>query len=232
LSNRFFRLPLAFDPDRLCADLTRCQERPWIDHFNTRDYEGKWTSVSLRSGSGSADDIKAAPGGSAYQDTPLVDACPYFRIVLDQFHCEMQAVRLLRLGPGSQIHEHRDPASSYADGFFRLHIPITTNPGTLFIVDGERLPMQPGECWYADFGLPHSVRNLDRTDRVHLIIDGLRNAWSDRLFEEAGYDFAEEARGREMSADIRREVIATLRARGSETDLRLATELEAAGMES
>ena len=225
MPNRFFRLPLVFRPDRLAEDLTRVAAG-WTAHFNQRDYAGEWTSIALRSASGSEADIGAMPGQS-FRDTPLLDRCAYFRDVLETFECDTEAVRLLRLGPGSVIHEHRDPAASYADGFFRLHIPITTNAATHFIVDGDELTMQPGECWYADFGLPHSVRNDGPAERVHLIIDGLRNAWSDRLFEQAGYDFSEEARRRRMPDDTRRLVIETLRARGTDTDLRLAAELEA-----
>ena len=227
MPNRFLRLPLTFDPARLAADLTRSVEAGWTPHFNHRDYAGEWTSLALRSASGDTGDIAAVPGAGGYRDTPLLARCAYFRAVLDAFECEKEAVRLLRLGPGGIIHEHRDPAASYADGFFRLHIPITTNLATMFVVDGERLVMQPGECWYADFGLPHSVRNDGNSGRVHLIVDGLRNAWSDQLFAEAGYDFDEEARGRRMPDETRRQVIDALRARGTETDLRLAAELEA-----
>lgn len=227
MENRFFRLPLSFAPGRLAEDLARVAAG-WTPHFNQRDYSGEWTSLALRSASGDASNIAAVPGAAGYRDTPLLDACPYFRAVLAAFECETEAVRLLRLGPGGVIHEHRDPAASYADGFFRLHIPIATNPATVFVVDGQRLVMQPGECWYADFGLPHSVRNDGDSDRVHLIVDGLRNAWSDRLFAQAGYDFDEEARSRRMPEETRRLVIETLRARGTETDLRLAAELEAA----
>jgi hypothetical protein len=86
--------------------------------------------------------------------------------------------------------------------------------------------MQPGECWYANFSLPHSVRNDGATDRVHLVVDGLRNPWSDDMFRVAGYDFAAEARDQAMDADTMRQVIETLRARGTETDLRLADDLE------
>lgn len=45
-----------------------------------------------------------------------------------------------------------------------LYIPITTNERTRFVVDGEMLPMQPGDCWYANFGLTHSARNDGATE--------------------------------------------------------------------
>ncbi|HEU4694303.1 MAG TPA: hypothetical protein VFS23_38310 [Vicinamibacterales bacterium] len=45
-----------------------------------------------------------------------------------------------------------------------MYIPITTNERTRFVVDGEMLPMQPGDCWYANFGLTHSARNDGATE--------------------------------------------------------------------
>jgi hypothetical protein len=226
MSNRFFRLPLTFDTDRLADDLSRCLTVDWPGHFNARDYSGAWHSIALRSKSGTETDIASVPGQAGYRDTPLLDACPYFRRVVDAFACEKETVRLLRLGAGSVIHEHRDPGAAYADGFFRVHIPITSNDATRFMVDHHALTMQPGECWYANFSLPHSVRNDGATDRVHLVVDGLRNPWSDDMFRVAGYDFAAEARDQAMDADTMRQVIETLRARGTETDLRLADDLE------
>jgi hypothetical protein len=132
----------------------------------------------------------------------------------------------MRLAAGSEILEHHDPGASYAEGFFRLHVPITTNPDVDFIVGGAGITMQAGECWYADFTLPHSVRNRGKSDRIHLVVDGRRNAWSDALFSRAGYDFAAEAESRRPRRETTLQVIAELRARGSETDLRIAAQLE------
>lgn len=226
MSNRFFRLPFTFDGMLLADDLTRCLAVEWPGHFNARDYSGRWASIALRSASGAEADINSVPGQPGYRDTPLLDACGYFRRVVDTFRCEKETVRLLRLGAGSVIHEHRDPGAAYADGFFRVHIPITSNDETRFLVDRHNLTMRPGECWYADFSLPHSVRNDGATDRVHLVLDGLRNTWSDGVFEQAGYDFAEDVRARQMDAETTRRVVEQLRARGTVTDLRLAADLE------
>ena len=226
MANRFLQLPFTFECDALLRDLTRCLESKWITHFNQRDYAGDWTSLALRSASGEAHDISSVPGATGYRNTPVVDACPYFRSVLETFSCEQESARLLRLAAGSVIHEHRDPGASYSDGFFRVHIPITSNAETSFVIDRHDLVMHPGECWYADFGLPHRVTNAGTTDRVHLVIDGLRNAWSDEVFARAGYDFTLERRPGQMDAETTRRVIETLRARGTETDLRLAADLE------
>ena len=227
MTTRFLRLPFAFEADRLADDLAQCLRTAWTKHVNQRDYAGDWTGIALRSTTGTAGDILSVAGLDDYKDTPLVAECPYFSAILDGLHCEQETVRLLRLAPGSLIREHRDRGASYGDGFLRLHIPITTNDRTRFVVDGEALPMRPGECWYADFSLVHSVQNDGATDRVHLIIDARRNDWTDRLFEQAGYDFAADARERRMAPDTRRRVIEELRAHGGDTGLQLAADLEA-----
>ena len=49
--------------------------------------------------------------------------------------------------------------------------------------------MQAGSAWYANINLPHSVQNKGKNDRIHLVIDCLRNDWSDKLFASMGYDF-------------------------------------------
>jgi hypothetical protein len=206
--------------------MARCVDAAWTRHINQQDYTGEWTGIALRSPSGSPGDLLSIPGKDGYRDTPLLERCRYFAGILDGLACEKETARLLRLAPGAVIREHRDRGASYADGFFRLHVPISTNDQTRFVVDGEALPMRPGECWYADFTLLHSVRNDGATDRVHLIIDGCRNEWSDRLFAAAGYDFAAEARERGMSPETRRLVIDELRARGGAVDLQLARQLE------
>jgi hypothetical protein len=63
--------------------------------------------------------------------------------------------------------------------------------------------MKSGECWYADFDRPHSVNNRSNEDRVHLIIDCLRNEWSDKLFAAAGYDFSLEKKGPDEETFLR-----------------------------
>ena len=68
------------------------------------------------------------PGKSTYVDLEVLRRCPYIGEVLAAFHCPLQLVRLLKLGPGSNIKEHRDYNLSFEDGEVRVHIPIRTNP--------------------------------------------------------------------------------------------------------
>jgi quercetin dioxygenase-like cupin family protein len=106
----------------------------------------------------------------------------YFKEVLDGFLFEKTAVRLLQLAVGAEIKPHSDHCLGYEDGSFRLHIPIITNPDVEFILDGKRLIMNEGECWYIDANFEHSVANRGKQDRIHLVIDGIRNDWTDELF--------------------------------------------------
>ena len=177
------KLPISFSIDKLQKELIICENDLWTPHFNTNRYQGNWTIVSLRSQSGLVNDITSFPN-KEYKNTDLLDRCPYFKEIMDWFQCEKEAVRLLRLGPRSEIKEHVDNDTSYEDGFFRIHIPIITNPEVFFYVDKKLVPMKMGECWYANFQLPHSVENKSAEPRIHLTIDCIRNDWSDKLFAE------------------------------------------------
>lgn len=207
------------------ADLQHCLGRTWQPHFNQRDYDGDWDTISLRSASGEETNVYAHPDAAAYHDTPLLGLCPHIRATLDAIACEKEAVRLMRQAPGGLIKTHRDIGLGYADGSFRLHIPLHTNDGVEFVVAGTRLPMQPGECWYANFSEPHSVRNAGDSPRIHLVIDCLRNDWSDAWLRDAGFDM-ESLRPQPMPQAQRLEMMARLRELDSPTARQLLQDLE------
>ena len=180
---RYIKFPIAFDTDKLKNDLAKIINKNWIDHYNTNGYSGKWTSVALMSKDGKSDSIYALPSDDdKMMDTEILDSCTYFKEVLDSFLFEKTAVRLLQLSVGAEIKPHSDHCLGYEDGSFRLHIPIITNPDVEFILDDNRLIMNEGECWYIDANFIHSVANRGKQDRIHLVIDGIRNDWSDALF--------------------------------------------------
>lgn len=181
------KLILQFDHAKLAEDLQVALREEWGQHYNTRDYSGTWNSIALYSATGKTTDIFALPS-DVFKETPLLQQCPYYKMLLDAMHFEKEAVRLLRLAPGSEVHTHRDRGLAYRYDCFRLHIPVITDAEVEFIVAGENILMQPGECWYADFDQPHAVYNKSTKERVHLVIDGKRNAWTDELFAKSGYD--------------------------------------------
>lgn len=227
VSPPFLRLPLLVDLEGLRADLAGCLALEWPAHFNARDYVGGWSSLALRSPSGSATDITAHPGPAAPpRDTPLLARCPHTAALLARLPCRTESVRLLRQAPGGEIKPHRDPGLSYRDGVFRLHVPILSHPDVEFTVAGQRVPMQPGECWYADFSATHAVVNRGPTDRVHLVIDGLRDAATDAWFHAAGFP-REAMAPAPLPDDVRRQVVAELLRQGTPTAEALAASLEA-----
>ncbi|MBP1224416.1 aspartyl/asparaginyl beta-hydroxylase domain-containing protein [Flavobacterium sp. 1355] len=180
---RSIKFPIVFDTEKLKNDLSKIINKKWTDHYNTNDYTGKWTSVALMSKDGKSDTIYAlSSDNDKIVNTEILDSCTYFKEILDGFLFEKTAVRLLQLAVGAEIKPHSDHCLGYEDGSFRLHIPIITNPDVEFILDGKRLVMNEGECWYIDANFEHSVANRGKQDRIHLVIDGIRNDWTDDLF--------------------------------------------------
>lgn len=182
----YIKFSYTYNVERLCAELEAVLQDEWPLHFNTRDFNGDWRSISLRSVSGESKDIYAHANGT-YSNTPVLELMPYVKEILDSWQCEKEAVRLLSLAPGSVVKPHRDPGCAYHDGAFRIHIPIITNPGVQFCVEEEQLPLKAGECWYMNFSATHSIANHGSTPRVHLVMDGIRNSWTDELFTAHGY---------------------------------------------
>ncbi len=188
---RSIKFPIVFDVLKLQRDLAKIISADWIDHYNTNGYSGKWTSVALMSPSGKSGAITAMPKtNETLIATEILDSCTYFKEILDGFLFEKIAVRLLQLAAGAEIKPHTDNCLGYEDGFFRLHIPVITNTGVEFVLDGIRLIMNEGECWYIDANFIHSVANRGAQDRIHLVIDGIRNDWTDAMFyKEAAREY-------------------------------------------
>lgn len=212
------KLDFDFDSSRLTNELTILEGKLWLDHYNRRDFEGGWDVLPLRSVGGRTDSIYFVPGNATYSDTSFLEECSYLRQVIEMFQCPRRAARLMRLRPGSVIKEHRDDGLGFFDGRIRLHIPVVTNPDVDFILNGARVVMNPGECWYLDFSLPHSVANRGSTDRVHLVLDLLRNDWIERVFDRCGFDReqnVERERDKNIIPDNIELVIAALRKQDS-----------------
>lgn len=182
-----FPLSVTFDVPRLQADLDGIVAAEYVPHFNTAYYQGDWSAVPLRSIGGRTDHIYPDPTKKDdFADTPLLARCPYIREVLATFPCPQQAVRFLRLKAGSVIKQHRDYDLGFEDGEVRLHIPVRTNSEVYFMLEGQRVVMAEGECWYNNLSLPHSVANRGPTDRIHLVIDCVVNDWlRERLLADA-----------------------------------------------
>lgn len=174
------RLPLAFDPARLAADLAAFEGDDWIAHFVKQNYEGDWSALPLRAHAGATHPVMmiySPPDATEFVDTPFLARTPYFAEVIAAFQCPVTCVRLMRLTPGSRIKEHRDHDLAAEEGWARIHVPVTTNAAVEFFVNREPVTMLPGEAWYLRLSDPHSAANLGDEDRVHMVIDVVANDW-------------------------------------------------------
>jgi hypothetical protein len=180
------RLPLEFDAVAMAADLQALPDQVWIPHFNKAIHAGEWSGAALRSIGGDPTRIYPDPTGTMdFADTALLAACPAIGRALSVLRCPLTTVRLLALGPGSEIRPHHDDRLGYQDGNVRLHVPIVTGPGVEFSLAGRPVHMQVGECWYLDLRLPHGAANHSELRRVHLALDCQVNPWLEGVFQAA-----------------------------------------------
>ncbi len=174
------RLNVRFDAAALAADLERLRPADWIAHFVTQNYQGDWSVIPLRGPAGASHPVMMIypdPSCAEFADTPFLDHCPNIRRSLTRFSCPLLAVRLMKLAAGSRIKEHADYDLDAENGTVRLHIPVVTNDLVDFRLNGTRVALQAGECWYLRLSDPHCVENNGDSDRVHLVIDAELNPW-------------------------------------------------------
>lgn len=79
-------------------------------------------------------------------------------------------VMLARMAPGGLIHPHRDenPAAKWPH---KVHVPLQTNDGVAFYVDGVEYHFAEGEAVEVNNMGVHAVANRGQTDRIHLIFE-------------------------------------------------------------
>ena len=179
------RLPFRFDSVLLARDLANLSSAAWVRHYVKANYDGDWSVVPLRAPAGERHPLRmiyADPACKVFEDTPLLAACPYFGAVIAIFQAPLRTVRLMRLTAGSVIKEHHDVDLSFEDGTVRLHIPVVTNPDVDFRLNGTRVALEAGSCWYLRLSDPHSVANRGSSDRVHLVVDMVVNDWVGGVF--------------------------------------------------
>ena len=224
---RSIKFPILFNVEKLQNDLAKIIDKNWTSHYNTSDYSGKWTSIALMSQSGKSDAIYASPNSAEKLiATEILNSCTYFKEILDGFLFEKTAVRLLQLAVGAEVKPHSDNCLGYEDGSFRLHIPIITNSEVEFILDGKRLVMNEGECWYIDANFIHSVANRGSHDRIHLVIDGERNEWTDALFFKEAPENQFQKPKKQLSSEEKKLVMAELSRMNTVTANQIIKDLE------
>ena len=174
------KLPISFDVDKMMKEVKAF-------HFNEFLY---YNVMPLRSPAHFVDPALPAPppaddyadgSWTEWLDTSALKESPYLMSVVDTFrqHTKVTLVRLLRLAGGEVVKEHTDPTLGLQihKSVIRLTIPILTNDGVVFYLNGKPVPMQPGECWYLRLTDPHSITNAGAAERINLTIDMIPNEW-------------------------------------------------------
>jgi hypothetical protein len=163
LPQRFYRLPVQFDVDRLCTEVTALPLDAWARHPNEVVGNSALRLISVDGGEN--DDVNGV-----MRMTPYLERSPYLRQVLASFRVVWSRSRLLRLAPGAVVPEHAD---IHYHWFYRvrLHVPILSLPQVQFTCDGERVHMAPGEAWVFDNWRLHDVANPTAAERIHLVAD-------------------------------------------------------------
>lgn len=79
-------------------------------------------------------------------------------------------VMLARMPPGGVIHPHRDsnPAAKWPH---KIHVPLQTNEGVTFFVDGVGRHLPEGMAIEVNNMAVHAVSNEGNQDRIHLIFE-------------------------------------------------------------
>ncbi|HEY0797712.1 MAG TPA: aspartyl/asparaginyl beta-hydroxylase domain-containing protein [Candidatus Baltobacteraceae bacterium] len=194
------RLPLIFDAQALTAEINALGDAAWIPHFNTQYYAGDWSGIALRTPGGTISLYPDPHPTQAYADTEHLAACPRMREALRALVAPITSLRVLRLGPGAKVREHRDYQIGPEFGEVRVHVPLQTTAAAEFIVGGVALEAAAGECWYVDVTQPHRVANHGERARLHLVIDCVLDAWLKEVLESAARRSAGEGSSASVNA--------------------------------
>jgi hypothetical protein len=157
------QLPIRFDAERLAAEIAALPTDAWTPHPN--GFPGN-DAVRLVTPEGKDSDRLFGP----MAPTEQLKACPYIVDIMADLGAVWGRSRLMGLGPGADVPPHVD-INYYWRTHVRIHIPIVTNPGVEFTVDGETRHLAAGECWALDTFRSHTVSNRGEERRVHLVLD-------------------------------------------------------------
>jgi aspartyl/asparaginyl beta-hydroxylase (cupin superfamily) len=75
-----------------------------------------------------------------------------------------------KLLPRGLIRPHTDAIESFVQSH-RVHLPLSSNSGVRFTVDGRPCPMTPGRAYEINNQKTHSVMNLGTEARISFIFD-------------------------------------------------------------
>jgi hypothetical protein len=163
LTQPFLKLPIAFDPEALAAEVNALPEEAWVLHPNK--FPGN-EAVRLITPGGEQTDAFDGP----MRPTEYLARCPYITEVMAELGGVWGRSRLMGLAAGAEVTPHVD-AHYHWHTHLRIHVPIITNPGVEFTCGDETVHMAAGECWVFDSFRWHEVHNRGSERRVHLVLD-------------------------------------------------------------
>ena len=115
--------------------------------------------------------VTREPAWDALKET----AVPLMRHIIDNFYPPGGSViraMAAKLVAGGVISPHRDSHASFTNSH-RIHIPLTTNPGVRFMINGRPHRFKVGEAYEINNQQNHSVMNSGTEDRITFIFDYL-----------------------------------------------------------
>lgn len=96
-----------------------------------------------------------------YKDTELMFG---FAKKIKDFFPGVRQLGIAGHPPGVSIAQHVDN-----DKYFKIHIPIFTNPEAYFTFGETSYVLQPGKMYLVATEIPHGTNNLGSSTRVHML---------------------------------------------------------------
>ena len=108
-----------------------------------------------------------------------MNQCPYLKELLTKITSDTSRIYMCDISilkAGGKVGTHKDdvvrPYMRNEDRWKRFHIPIITNPDSVFIIQNRTYSLKEGILYKLRTTYPHRVANLSGSeDRYHLIID-------------------------------------------------------------
>jgi len=173
------QLPFKFDASLILRDINQFKKEDYYDIYNPSvALETLWSKHLI-------EPIGGPDRPPEFLPNEALRRSPYLLSILDTFKCNKETFRIHTLEAGATIKPHRDIGYSFEQGLIRIHIPVVTNDQVRLAVNGERINMRAGECWYCNFNDVHEVANNSDEPRTHLILDCVVNDWFKAIFKRA-----------------------------------------------
>jgi hypothetical protein len=113
--------------------------------------------------------VSKEPGWDRLSDV----AVPLMHGIIDKFYPKGGTIiraMAAKLVAGGRITPHIDSHASFRHSH-RIHIPITSNSGVRFMIDGRPYQFEVGQAYEINNQKRHSVMNRGKEDRITFIFD-------------------------------------------------------------